>query len=66
MPRSLNPRQQTLVAETRLALGNHRVVGKQGGQHVLRWLDITDGVEDALDQLERVAYTVEGIMLKHA
>ena len=35
-------------------------------QHVLRWLDITDGVEDALDQLERVAYTVEGIMLKHA
>jgi uncharacterized protein Yka (UPF0111/DUF47 family) len=35
-------------------------------QHVLRWLDITDGVEDALDQLERVAYTVEGIILKHA
>ena len=35
-------------------------------QHVLRWLDITDGVEDALGQLERVAYTVEGIILKHA
>jgi hypothetical protein len=27
---------------------------------------IPEGVEEALDELARVAYTVEGIVLKHA
>jgi hypothetical protein len=35
-------------------------------QHVLRWKDITDGIEQALDELAHVAHTVEGIILKHA
>jgi predicted phosphate transport protein (TIGR00153 family) len=35
-------------------------------QHVLRWKDITDGIEQALDELAHVAHTVEGIVLKHA
>jgi uncharacterized protein len=35
-------------------------------QHMLRWKDITDGIEDALDELAHVANTVEGIMVKHA
>ena len=35
-------------------------------QHMLRWKDITDGIEHALDELAHVANTVEGIMVKHA
>jgi len=35
-------------------------------QHMLRWKDITDGIEQALDELAHVAYTVEGIVLKNA
>jgi predicted phosphate transport protein (TIGR00153 family) len=35
-------------------------------QHMLRWKDITDGIEHALDELAHVAHTVEGIALKHA
>jgi uncharacterized protein Yka (UPF0111/DUF47 family) len=35
-------------------------------QHMLRWKDITDGIEDALDELAHVAHTVEGTVLKHA
>jgi uncharacterized protein len=35
-------------------------------QHMLRWMDITDGIEQALDELAHVAHTVEGIVLKHA
>jgi uncharacterized protein Yka (UPF0111/DUF47 family) len=35
-------------------------------QHVLRWKDVTDGIEHALDELAHVAHTVEGILLKHA
>jgi uncharacterized protein Yka (UPF0111/DUF47 family) len=35
-------------------------------QHVLRWKDITDGIEQALDELAHVAHTVEGITLKLA
>jgi len=35
-------------------------------QHMLRWKDITDGIEHALDELAHVAHTVEGIVLKHA
>jgi uncharacterized protein len=35
-------------------------------QHVLRWKAITDGIEQALDELAHVANTVEGIVLKHA
>ena len=34
--------------------------------HMLRWKDITDGIEHALDELAHVAHTVEGIVLKHA
>jgi hypothetical protein len=32
---------------------------------VLRSKDITDGLEEALNELARVAYTVHGIALKH-
>jgi predicted phosphate transport protein (TIGR00153 family) len=35
-------------------------------QHMLRWKDVTDGIEQALDELAHVAHTVEGIVLKHA
>jgi predicted phosphate transport protein (TIGR00153 family) len=35
-------------------------------QHMLRWKDVTDGIEHALDELAHVAGTVEGIVLKHA
>ena len=35
-------------------------------QHVLRWKDVTDGIEQTLNELAHVAYTVEGIVLKHA
>jgi len=35
-------------------------------QHMLRWKDITDGIEQALDELAHVAHTVEGIVLKNA
>jgi uncharacterized protein Yka (UPF0111/DUF47 family) len=35
-------------------------------QHMLRWKDITDGIEEALNELAHVAHTVEGIVLKHA
>jgi uncharacterized protein len=35
-------------------------------QHMLRWKDITDGIEHALDELAHVAHTVGGIVLKHA
>jgi uncharacterized protein Yka (UPF0111/DUF47 family) len=35
-------------------------------QHMLRWKDIPDGIEQALDELAHVAYTVEGIVLKNA
>jgi uncharacterized protein len=40
--------------------------GEHPAQHMLRWKDITDGIEDALDELAHVAHTVEGIVLKHA
>jgi hypothetical protein len=33
---------------------------------VLRWKDVTDGIEQALDELAHVAHTVEGIVVKHA
>jgi predicted phosphate transport protein (TIGR00153 family) len=39
--------------------------GVHPAQHMLRWKDITDGIEDALNELARVAYTVEGIVLKN-
>ena len=40
--------------------------GEHPAQHRLRWKDITDGMEEALDELAHVARTVEGIVLKHA
>jgi uncharacterized protein Yka (UPF0111/DUF47 family) len=40
--------------------------GEHPAQHMLRWKDITDGIEQALDELAHVAHTVEGIVLKHA
>jgi predicted phosphate transport protein (TIGR00153 family) len=35
-------------------------------QFLLRWKDIVDEIERALDELEHVAHTVESIVLKHA
>jgi uncharacterized protein len=43
----------------------YEFTGEHPAQHVLRWKDITDGLEDALNGLARVAYTVQGIALKH-
>jgi predicted phosphate transport protein (TIGR00153 family) len=40
--------------------------GEHPAQHMLRWMDITDGIEQALDELAHVAHTVEGIVLKNA
>jgi uncharacterized protein Yka (UPF0111/DUF47 family) len=39
--------------------------GEHPAQHMLRWKDITDGIEEALNELTRVAHTVEGIVLKN-
>jgi uncharacterized protein Yka (UPF0111/DUF47 family) len=33
---------------------------------MLRWKDITDGIEQALDELAHLAHTVDGIVLKNA
>src|SRR6266542_2941229 len=35
-------------------------------QFLLRWKDIVDEIEQALDELEHVAHTVESIVLKNA
>lgn len=43
----------------------YQFTGEHPARHVLRWKDITDGLEDALNELARVAYTVQGIALKH-
>jgi predicted phosphate transport protein (TIGR00153 family) len=40
--------------------------GEHPARHMLRWKDVTDGIEDALDELAHVTHTVEGIVLKHA
>jgi predicted phosphate transport protein (TIGR00153 family) len=52
---------------------HRRVLGKlydftseHPARYVLRWKDITDGIEQALDELAQVAHTIEGIVLKHA
>jgi uncharacterized protein len=43
----------------------YEFTGEHPAQHVLRRKDITDGLEEALNELARVAYTVHGIALKH-
>jgi uncharacterized protein len=43
----------------------YEFTGEHPARHVLRWKDITDGLEEALNSLERVANTIEGIVLKH-
>jgi uncharacterized protein len=43
----------------------YEFTGEHPAQHVLRWKDITEGLEEALNELARVAYTVQGIALKH-
>jgi uncharacterized protein len=43
----------------------YEFTGEHPAQHVLRWKDITDGLEEALNELARVAYTVQAIALKH-
>ena len=40
--------------------------GEHPARHMLRWKDITDGIEHALNELAHVVHTVEGIVLKHA
>ena len=40
--------------------------GEHPARHMLRWKDITDGIEHALNELAHVAHTVEGIVLKNA
>jgi uncharacterized protein len=44
----------------------YEFTGEHPAQHMLRWKDVTDGIEHALDELAHVAHTVEGIVLKHA
>jgi uncharacterized protein Yka (UPF0111/DUF47 family) len=43
----------------------YEFTGEHPAQRVLRWKDITDGLEAALNELARVAYTAQGIVLKH-
>jgi len=43
----------------------YEFTGEHPARHVLRWKDITDGLEAALNKLAGVAYTVQGIALKH-
>jgi predicted phosphate transport protein (TIGR00153 family) len=40
--------------------------GEHPARHMLRWKDITDGIEHALNELAHVAHTVEGIVLNNA
>ena len=40
--------------------------GEHPARHMLRWKEIADGIEQALDELAHVAHAVEGIILKHA
>jgi uncharacterized protein len=44
----------------------YEFTGEHPAQHMLRWKDVTDGIEHALDELAHVAHTVEGIVLKNA
>jgi uncharacterized protein Yka (UPF0111/DUF47 family) len=44
----------------------YEFTGEHPAQHMLRWKDVTDGIEHALDELAHVAHTVEGVVLKHA
>jgi uncharacterized protein len=41
-------------------------VGEHPAQNVLKWKDIIEELEEALDGLERLAHTVESIVLKNA
>jgi uncharacterized protein len=43
----------------------YEFTGEHPAQHVLRWKDITGGLEEAINSLERVAHTIQGIVLKH-
>jgi predicted phosphate transport protein (TIGR00153 family) len=43
----------------------YEFTGEHPAQHVLRWKDITDGLEEALNNLARVAYTVQSVVIKH-
>jgi NADPH-dependent 2,4-dienoyl-CoA reductase/sulfur reductase-like enzyme len=59
-----------LEAPTYLPLGTTahqqgRVAGEHPAQHVLRWKDITDGLEEAINSRARVANTIQGIVLNH-
>ena len=49
----------------RVVAESYEFTGEHPAQHVLRWKDITDGLDDALNELARVADTVQGIVLKH-
>jgi uncharacterized protein len=43
----------------------YEFTGEHPAQHVLRWKDITDGLEEAINSLARVANTIQGIVLNH-
>jgi uncharacterized protein len=49
----------------RVRAGLYDFTGDHPARHVLQWKDITDGVEDALDELAHIAHSVQGILLKH-
>jgi len=52
------------------SLYRHAIAELFGGDHramdVLRWKEVIEGIEEALDGLENVANIVESIVLKHA
>jgi len=44
----------------------YNFTGEHPARYVLMWKDIVEQLEEALDDFEHVAHTVEGILIKHA
>jgi predicted phosphate transport protein (TIGR00153 family) len=44
----------------------YNFTGEHPARYVLMWKDIVEQLEEALDELEHVAHTVESILIKHA
>jgi uncharacterized protein Yka (UPF0111/DUF47 family) len=44
----------------------YNFTGEHPARYVLMWKDIVEQLEEALDDFEHVAHTVESILIKHA
>ena len=54
-----------LYRHARAELYSFNVESEHPARYLLMWKDIVDEIEQALDELEHVAHTVESIVLKH-